>query len=323
MAEEIHVTNDEEAPKKPAAPRTFTVIGVTFRDNAKSYYFDPKGRLYRVGDKVIVDTARGAEFGTVSIANREVAETEIVSPLRPVLRAALKDDIARYEHNRKIEADAAAIFPKKAAEYSLEMKLADVECAFDNSKLIFYFTAENRVDFRELVRDLAGMFHTRIELRQIGIRDEAKMLGGIGPCGRPYCCSTFLTDFGQVSIKMAKEQNFSLNSTKISGCCGRLMCCLRYEHETYEEAQKTMPKMGALVMTENGPGTVVETRPLSQTVKVRLTEKQEPPKTYSVTDITPMKKPQGGKPAEKKPGEKKQGDKKPTAPGGTGNGDKE
>ena len=323
MAEEIHVTNDEEAPKKTAAPRTFTVIGVTFRDNAKSYYFDPKGRVYRVGDKVIVDTARGAEFGTVSIANRDVAETEIVSPLRPVLRAALKDDIARYEHNRKIEADAAAIFPKKAAEYNLEMKLADVECAFDNSKLIFYFTAENRVDFRELVRDLAGMFHTRIELRQIGIRDEAKMLGGIGPCGRPYCCSTFLTDFGQVSIKMAKEQNFSLNSTKISGCCGRLMCCLRYEHETYEEAQKTMPKMGALVMTENGPGTVVETRPLSQTVKVRLTEKQEPPKTYSVTDITPMKKPQGGKPAEKKPGEKKQGDKKPTAPGGTGNGDKE
>ena len=301
MADEIHVTTDGEVPGKTAEPRTYTVVGITFRGNSKSYYFDPKGRNLRVGDKVIVDTTRGIEFGTVSLANREVAESEIVPPLRPVLRVALKDDLARYERNRKIEADAAAVFPSKAAEYKLEMKLAEVECAFDNSKLIFYFTAENRVDFRELVRDLAGMFHTRIELRQIGIRDEAKMLGGIGPCGRPYCCSTFLTDFGQVSIKMAKEQNFSLNSTKISGCCGRLMCCLRYEHETYEEAQKTMPKMGALVMTENGPGTVVETRPLSQTVKVRLTEKQEPPKTYSVTDITPMKKPQGGKPAEKKP----------------------
>ena len=313
MADEIHVTTDGEVPGKTAEPRTYTVVGITFRGNSKSYYFDPKGRNLRVGDKVIVDTTRGIEFGTVSLANREVAESEIVPPLRPVLRVALKDDLARYERNRKIEADAAAVFPSKAAEYKLEMKLAEVECAFDNSKLIFYFTAENRVDFRELVRDLAGMFHTRIELRQIGIRDEAKMLGGIGPCGRPYCCSTFLTDFGQVSIKMAKEQNFSLNSTKISGCCGRLMCCLRYEHETYEEAQKTMPKMGALVMTENGPGTVVETRPLSQTVKVRLTEKQEPPKTYSVTDITPMKKPQGGKPAEKKP----------AAPGAKGPNEKE
>ena len=310
MADEIHVTTDGDVPENPGTPRTYTVIGVSFRDNPKNYYFDPKGRIFRIGDKVIVDTAHGAEFGTVSLANREVAASEIVPPLRPVLRPALKDDVARFERNLKIEADATAIFPKKAAEYKLDMKLAEVECAFDNSKLIFYFTAENRVDFRELVRDLAGMFHTRIELRQIGIRDEAKMLGGIGPCGRPYCCSTFLTDFGQVSIKMAKEQNFSLNSTKISGCCGRLMCCLRYEHETYEEAQKTMPKMGALVMTENGPGTVVETRPLSQTVKVRLTEKQESPKTYSVADIKPMKKPQNGKPAEKKPTEKK-----PSAPG--------
>lgn len=318
MAEETPVITDGEVPEKPAAPRTYTVVGVTFRDNPKSYYFDPKGRVFRLGDKVIVDTARGAEFGTVSLTNREVPEGEITPPLRPVLRAALKDDVARFERNLKIETDAAAVFPTKAAEYKLDMKLARVECAFDNSKLIFYFTAENRVDFRELVRDLAGMFHTRIELRQIGIRDEAKMLGGIGPCGRPYCCSTFLTDFGQVSIKMAKEQNFSLNSTKISGCCGRLMCCLRYEHETYEEAQKTMPKMGALVMTENGPGTVVETRPLSQTVKVRLTEKQEPPKTYSVTDITPMKKPQNNKPAEKKAPEKK-----PAGQGEQGQGKKE
>ena len=318
MAEETPVITDGEVPEKPATPRTYTVVGVTFRGNPKSYYFDPKGRVFRLGDKVIVDTARGAEFGTVSLANREVPEGEITPPLRPVLRAALKDDVARFERNLKIETDAAAVFPTKAAEYKLGMKLARVECAFDNSKLIFYFTAENRVDFRELVRDLAGMFHTRIELRQIGIRDEAKMLGGIGPCGRPYCCSTFLTDFGQVSIKMAKEQNFSLNSTKISGCCGRLMCCLRYEHETYEEAQKTMPKMGALVMTENGPGTVVETRPLSQTVKVRLTEKQEPPKTYSVTDITPMKKPQNNKPAEKKAPEKK-----PVGQGEQGQGKKE
>lgn len=315
MADETNLTSNGEVPSSSAAPRTITVIGVAFRDNAKSYYFDPRGRTFRTGDPVVVDTARGPEFGTVTQANRDVPATEIVPPLRPVLRPALKDDVARYEHNRKIEADATDVFPKKAAEYGLEMKLVEVECAFDNSKLIFYFTAENRVDFRELVRDLAGMFHTRIELRQIGIRDEARMLGGIGPCGRPFCCSTFLTDFGQVSIKMAKEQNFSLSSSKISGCCGRLMCCLRYEHETYEEAQKTMPKMGSLVMTENGAGTVVETRPLARTVKVRLLEKQEPPKTYPVSAVTPMKKPQGGtklaeapaaddKPTEDKPARK-------------------
>ena len=297
MADEIKESPvDRESEQKPESS-TCVVIGVAFDDGGKLYYFDPQEHTYRAGDLVIVDTARGPAFGKVGLANKEVPSTELVSPLRPVIRAALKDDIARHEHNKKIEEHAAEVFPEKAAQYQLEMKLARVECAFDNSKLIFYYTAENRVDFRALVKDLAGMFHTRIELRQIGVRDEAKMLGGIGPCGRPFCCSTFLSDFGQVSIKMAKEQNFSLNSSKISGCCGRLMCCLRYEHEIYEEAQKTMPKMGATVMTENGPGVVVETRPLTQTVKVRLTEKQEPPKTYSVSDVKPIRK--NGKAAEK------------------------
>lgn len=262
------------------------VVGVTFREAGKVYYFSPDGRSYRAGDAVIADTARGMEFGHISVANKTVPASEIVPPLRPVLRPAGKDDFARFERNKKIEEEATAVFPEKAAQHKLEMKLVDVECAFDNSKLIFYFTAEGRVDFRELVKELASQFRTRIELRQIGIRDEAKMLGGIGSCGRPFCCTTFLTDFGQVSIKMAKEQNFSLNSAKISGCCGRLMCCLRFEHETYEEAQRTMPRIGAQVMTDQGPGTVTETRPLEGTVKVRLEGKQEAPKSYSVADIT-------------------------------------
>ncbi len=267
------------------------VVGVSFREAGKTYYFSPDGKTYRLGDKVIADTSRGMEFGTVTASNKEVGEHEIVPPLRKILRLAVKDDFARWEKNKKIEEEATRIFPEKAENRKLEMKLVDVECAFDNSKLIFYFTAENRVDFRELVKELASHFRTRIELRQIGIRDEAKMLGGIGSCGRPFCCSTFLADFGQVSIKMAKEQNFSLNSAKISGCCGRLMCCLRFEHEAYEEAAKIMPRIGQPVMTDNGTGVVVETRPLEGTVKVRLDNKQEAPKSYDAVDITPIKRP--------------------------------
>ena len=275
------------------APTTL-VVGISFKSGGKVYYFDPQDMQFSVGDHVIVSTARGDEYGYVTQANKAVNTSELVLPLRQVLRMVTREDIARHERNLKIIQEATDLFPKKVEQHGLEMKLVDVECAFDNSKLIFYFTAEGRVDFRELVKDLAGVFRTRIDLRQIGIRDEAKMLGGIGSCGRPFCCSTFLTDFGQVSIKMAKEQNFSLNSAKISGCCGRLMCCLRYEHEVYEDAQKTMPRVGAAVMTEHGPGVVVETRPLTQTVKVKLDDKQEAPRVYECSQITIVRRPKKG-----------------------------
>ncbi len=276
--------------KKSNAPSTYEVVGISFRPTGKVYYFNPCGKKYAQGDTVIVDTARGAEFGYVTSANRMVRASEVILPLRRVTRATTAEDLARHEKNKQIERDAAAIFPEKVAAFNLEMKFVDAEYAFDGSKLVFYFTAENRVDFRELVKDLASVFRCRIELRQIGIRDEAKMLGGIGPWGRPFCCSTFLSDFGQVSIKMAKEQNFSLNSTKISGCCGRLMCCLRFEHETYEEELKTMPRVGAAVMTENGPGIVTELKPLTRQVKVRLEDKQEAPKFYDVSAVSVVRK---------------------------------
>ncbi len=289
----VAATEAAPATEQDKKPASYEVVGVSFRPTGKVYYFDPCGKKYAQGDTVIVDTARGAEFGYISSANRMVRASEVILPLRRVVRATTADDLARHEKNKQVEREAAAVFPEKAAHFKLEMKLVDVEYAFDGSKLVFYFTADNRVDFRELVKDLASLFRCRIELRQIGIRDEAKMLGGIGPCGRPFCCSTFLSDFGQVSIKMAKEQNFSLNSTKISGCCGRLMCCLRFEHETYEEAHKTMPRLGAAVMTENGPGVVVELKPLAQSVKVRLDEKQEAPKSYDVSEITVIRKNNG------------------------------
>ncbi len=281
------VTAAQPAQEQPAC---IEIVGVTFRTAGKVYYFDPCGMIFHNGDEVIVNTARGDEYGFVTIANKEVRTSELVLPLRRVIRSVTPEDIARHEKNMKTEQEAARLFPQKAAHYKLEMKLVDVECAFDNSKLIFYFTAENRVDFRELVKDLASVFRTRIELRQIGIRDEAKMLGGIGSCGRPFCCSTFLNDFGQVSIKMAKEQNFSLNSAKISGCCGRLMCCLRFEHETYETAQKLLPRVGAAVMTENGSGVVMETKPLTGAVKVRLDDKPEAPKYYDYTELTVIRR---------------------------------
>lgn len=290
MTDQVNEQPVSEETQKTENTADVTVIGVSFRDTGKTYYFDPKNHTYRPGDHVVVETARGPEYGLVTQGNKVVSSREVTSPLRPVIRLALKDDTARYERNRKIEQDAAQLFPQKAEAYHLEMKLSGVECAFDNSKLVFYFTAENRVDFRELVRDLAGVFHTRIELRQIGIRDEAKMLGGIGPCGRPFCCTTFLSDFGQVSIKMAKEQNF-LNSSKISGCCGRLMCCLRFEHEAYEEARKVTPKVGAFVTTPDGPGTVIETRPLQGIAKVRLEGKQEAVKVFEVSALTRRDRP--------------------------------
>ena len=268
------------------------VVGIAFRGVGKSYWFAPKNIRFKTGQAVIVETSRGMELGHVNIPNRMISQSEVVPPLRPVLRLATQEDIQRAEHNRLLEDEAAVIFRKKVEAHKLEMNLVSVEYTFDNSKLLFYYTAENRVDFRELVKDLASVFKTRIELRPIGIRDEAKMRGGLGPCGRPFCCSTFLSDFAQVAIKMAKEQNFSLNSAKISGTCGRLMCCLRYEHEVYEEAQKSTPATGSLVKTPDGEGIVIETRPLAQTVRVRLEgEQKEAVKLFSCKDVTVLRKP--------------------------------
>lgn len=262
------------------------IIGINFREAGKIYYFAPGKFTLSQGERVIVDTARGVEIGTVKIPNKKVPTSEIVPPLKAIIRPATAEDLERNEKNHELEMDAALICKKKIAAHKLEMSLVAVEYTFDRAKLIFYFTCESRVDFRELVKDLASTFHTRIELRQIGIRDEAKMMGGLGICGRKYCCSGFLTDFVQVSIKMAKEQNFSLNSSKVSGACGRLMCCLRYEHETYEEAIKVTPPSGSTVKTPDGVGTVTETRPLAGEVRVKLNDNdKDAPKLYKCRDV--------------------------------------
>ena len=296
------------------------VVGVSFRSVGKKYYFSPGRLQLHVGDEVIVETSRGMEFGRIAIPNKMVPASEITPPLRLVTRKATESDRERNERNRELEADAIRICREKIAQHKLEMSLISAEYTFDNAKLLFYFTAEGRVDFRELVRDLASAFHTRIELRQVGIRDEAKILGGLGACGRPFCCSTFLPDFVQVSIKMAKEQNFSLNSAKISGACGRLMCCLRYEHESYEEALKTTPPNGALVETPAGNGIVIETRPLLQLAKVRLEDKPEAPKLFPCEEIRVLRnkaprpeerKSDERKPEERKPEERRTEEKKP------------
>ena len=284
--------NEETNVTVPEANATVEIVGVSFREAGKIYYFAPGKLTLAHGDRVIVETARGVEMGTVKVGNKRVSESEIVPPLKQVTRVATADDILRDERNRELEMDAAIICKKKIATHSLEMNLVAVEYTFDNSKLIFYFTCESRVDFRELVKDLASTFHTRIELRQIGIRDEAKMMGGLGICGRKYCCAGFLTDFVQVSIKMAKEQNFSLNSAKVSGACGRLMCCLRYEHEVYEEALKVTPPVNSVVKTPDGVGTVTETRPLAAEIKVRLDDKEKDAiKLYKCSDVKILRTP--------------------------------
>ena len=262
------------------------IIGINFREAGKIYYFAPGKYKFEVNDRVIVETARGVEIGTVKIKNKNVPASQITTPLKDVTRPATKQDLLKDQKNRETEFEAALICKKKIAAHGLDMSLVAVEYTFDNSKLIFYFTCETRVDFRELVKDLASTFRTRIELRQIGIRDEAKMMGGLGICGRKFCCSGFLSDFVQVSIKMAKEQNFSLNSAKISGACGRLMCCLRYEHEVYEEALKNIPAVSSIVKTSDGVGTVTEIKPLSSEVKVKLTDNDKDVlKIYKLSEI--------------------------------------
>ena len=251
------------------------VVGVRFKKAGKIYYFDPADMNIQKDTYVVVETARGIEFGECVIGIKEINENDIVAPLKSVLRIATEEDIDRHFKNKDKEKDEFNICLKKIQEHGLTMKLIDVEYTFDNNKVIFYFTADGRVDFRELVKDLATIFKTRIELRQIGVRDEAKMLGGLGPCGRPMCCSSFLGDFASVSIKMAKEQNLSLNPTKISGICGRLMCCLNYEQSTYEDIRKRMPKVGSIVKTSEGTGEVFSNNIVKESVKVKLKKGEE------------------------------------------------
>ena len=246
------------------------IIGIRFKKLGKIYFFNPKGIKVKKGDKVIVETAQGEEFAEVLIPNRYVEDEKVVAPLKKVVRIATNKDIKRYEECRKIEKEAFKICEKKIKEHKLDMTLTEVECKFDNSRILFYFTAVGRVDFRDLVRDLAAVYKTRIELRQMGVRDEVKRIGGNGVCGRELCCCSFLSDFESVSIKMAKEQNISLNSSKISGNCGRLMCCLKYENEVYEDKLKHLPHVGAIVKTEDGEGEVDNIEILKERIRVKL-----------------------------------------------------
>ncbi len=267
------------------------VIGVRFKEVGKIYYFDPKNNKLKTGDKVIVETARGIECGVVALPNKEVPEEELIHPLKPMIRKANDNDLSHIEENKKREKEAFSICEKKIAEHNLEMNLVDVEYTFDNNKILFYFTADGRVDFRALVKDLASVFRTRIELRQIGVRDEAKMLGGLGVCGRPFCCHSYMGDFQPVSIKMAKEQGLSLSPVKISGTCGRLMCCLKYEQDAYLDLLKRTPKVGAIVKTPDGKGLVVENNLISGKLKVKLDSSPEDaaPSSYNVKEVKILK----------------------------------
>lgn len=276
------------------------IIGIRFKNMGKVYYFASAGFAFRKGDHAIVETSRGLECGEVVMENRDMEDSEIIKPLKEVVRPATEEDIRRAKENAEKEARALKLCEERIAAHKLDMKLISAEYAFDNSKILFYFSAEGRVDFRNLVKDLAGLFHTRIELRQVGVRDEAKMLGGLGICGRPLCCAQFLPDFQPVSIKMAKEQGLSLNPTKISGSCGRLMCCLKYEQDTYASLLKITPKQGALVNTPEGHGTVVEVNVLSGNLKVRLEKAPDsPPITLTREDVKVIKDGKNNKPEKK------------------------
>ncbi|MBO4941746.1 MAG: stage 0 sporulation family protein [Clostridia bacterium] len=267
------------------------VIGVKFNKAGKIYYFDPKEHKVNIGDGVIVKTSRGLEFGYVAVKNTEVEDSEIVTPLKPIVRLATEADFERLEKNKEKEKEAFEIALKKIQEHGLDMKLVNTEYTFDGSKILFYFTADGRIDFRELVKSLASIFRTRIELRQMGVRDEAKTLGAIGICGRPLCCSTFLNDFHSVSIRMAKDQSLSLNPTKISGICSRLMCCLQYEQAAYEDLLKKVPGKGALVEYEGERGTVAETFVLKGLIKVKFGTQEEPVfKFLDAKDVKVLKK---------------------------------
>ena len=265
------------------------IIGVRFKNSGKVYYFDPEGKKYEKEQSVIVETARGVEMGTVAIPNKMSEDDNIVSPLKPVLREATEKDFMQAEENVQKEKDAYKICNEKIEKHKLEMKLVDVEYTFDQNKILFYFTSDGRVDFRELVKDLASVFKTRIELRQIGVRDEAKIVGGLGVCGRKLCCASHLGGFEPVSIKMAKEQNLSLNPTKISGTCSRLMCCLKYEQEAYEELNKITPNVGSEIETPAGKGVVTDVNLLRGMLKVRLNESENNIQNFHVSEIKILK----------------------------------
>ncbi|MBE6941765.1 MAG: hypothetical protein E7455_05770 [Ruminococcaceae bacterium] len=265
------------------------VVDVQFRPGQKIYFFSPNGLIFKAGDQVIMDTARGSEFGIVTAGNHKIPGKDVVTPLRPVLRKATAHDQRTIAENLETEKKAFSVCQEMIAEYGLDMQLVSAECSFDRSKILFFFTADERVDFRELVKNLASHFHTRIELRQIGVRDKAKMVGGLGICGRPFCCASFLDDFQPVSIKMAKTQNLSLNPTKISGTCGRLMCCLKYEQEAYEDLLRTAPKMDSFVDTPEGRGTIIDVDLLRQRVKVRLEKEPDSIVNYPNAEIAVLR----------------------------------
>lgn len=272
------------------------IIGVRFKSGGKMYYFNPNGTPVQVGQHVVIETAKGIEFGECVQSNTMVDEMELVTTLRPMLRIATQEDFRQIETNREREKYAYQVCQEKIIEHNLEMKLVDVKYSFDGSKVLFFFTADGRVDFRSLVKDLASIFRTRIELRQIGVRDEAKMMGGLGICGRPFCCSQFLEDFQPVSIKMAKTQNISLNPTKISGSCGRLMCCLKYEQDAYEDLLKHTPKLESLVKTPDGVGTVNQVNLLREQCKVTLDEDPDTPRIYRNNEIEIIRSGKGKRP---------------------------
>ena len=280
MEQEMNNTTPEQSVE---------VVDIQFRPGQKIYYFDPDGKTFRPGDHVIIDTARGAEYGICAGGNHRIAQKDVVAPLRRVLRKATAQEERVAADNRAKEKKAYDICMEKIAEHGLDMQLVSAEVAFDGSKILFYFTADERVDFRELVKNLASIFHTRIELRQIGVRDKAKMVGGLGICGRPFCCASFLDDFQPVSIKMAKTQNLSLNPTKISGTCGRLMCCLKYEQDAYEDLIRSSPKLESFVDTPEGRGTVVEIDLLRQRVKVRMEDSPETVNVFANADIAVLR----------------------------------
>ncbi len=271
--------------KKTRQNETVWVVDIQFRPGQKIYFFDPAGKTYHAGDAVIIDTTRGPEYGTCVAGNHTISAKEVVAPLRAVLRKATAQDEKALAANRETEKKAFQVCAEKIAQMQLDMQLVSAECSFDGGKLLFFFTADERVDFRELVKSLAAAFHTRIELRQIGVRDKARMVGGLGMCGRPFCCATFLDDFQPVSIKMAKTQSLSLNPTKISGTCGRLMCCLKYEQDAYEDLIQNSPKVDSFVDTPDGRGTVVGINLLRESVKVRMENEQETVGTYKNEDI--------------------------------------
>ena len=279
----------EEQNKNTRKPESAEVVDIQFRTGQKIYYFDPAGKTYAAGDAVIIDTARGPEYGICAAGNHIIPAKDVVSPLRCVLRKANEQDEKQVAQNIEKEKQASQECAALVQELGLDMQLVSAEVAFDGSKILFFFTADDRVDFRELVKQLAAKFHTRIELRQIGVRDKAKMLGGLGICGRPFCCTCFLEDFQPVSIKMAKTQNLSLNPTKISGACGKLMCCLKYEQEAYEDLISTSPKAESFVDTPDGRGTVVELDLLRQRVKVRMEDQPEAVRTFANTEIAVLR----------------------------------